>query len=121
MNSLITMSKQKRKIRPPQKRDEVKRSESIIATARHNEQVNRLIMANYDELKKTLVHTPSDNDNFNDTYLAMTFKFDRNSPLSFNEQFIRIFHKLRYAKDADARTISRINLNPNAIFTEQED
>ncbi len=117
------MSREKRKSRPPQRRDEVKRSGSIIATARHNEQVNRLIMANYDELKRTLVHTSSDNDNdnFNDTYLAMTFKFDTNSPLSFNEQFVRVFKTLRYAKDADARTISRINLNPNAVADDEED
>ena len=115
------MSKKERKSRPPQQRDEAKRSESIMATARHNREVNRLMTLNYHDLYRLLVHTSSDKDNFNDTYLAMTFKFDRNSPLSFNEQFIRIFRKLRYAKDSDARTINRIDFNSNAIFTKQED
>ena len=93
--------------------DQYKRMQCNIEKATQNETVSKLTNRHYKWLYKLLVHSPEDQDIFNDTYLKLTYKY--NPEKDFVEQFKFIFSQLKGAYYRDAKCNIHYQLQEDRI------
>lgn len=89
--------------------DKYKRMQVILRKSEPNKEVTDLLQKNYQHLYRTLVKTEEDRDIFNDTYLKMTYKYNKDK--SFIDSFIKEFQILKGAYYRDDKVF-------NYYFTE---
>ena len=93
--------------------DKYKRMQCNLQKATYNKDTVTLMGQHYQQLYDALVHTPEDEDVFNDTYLKITYKY--NPDKDFMEQFRWLFQQFKGAYYRDDRANHFYQLNEECL------
>ena len=93
--------------------DKYKRMQCNLQKATYNKDTVTLMGQHHQSLYDALVHTPEDEDIFNDTYLKITYKY--NPDKDFIEQFKWLFQQLKGAYYRDDRANRFYQLNEECL------